>query len=62
MMGVATCCEVILSMCMYMHVCVNSKWITKVRSLPWCLSYEGRPDGLKASDARLEFETGHRYF
>ena len=27
-----------------------------------CLSYEGRPDGLKASDARLEFETAQRYF
>ena len=27
-----------------------------------CLSYEGRPDGLKASDAKLEFETAQRYF
>ena len=27
-----------------------------------CLSYEGRPDWLKASDARLKFETAQRYF
>ena len=27
-----------------------------------CLSYEGGPDGLKASDARLEFEMAQRYF
>ena len=27
-----------------------------------CLSYEGCPDGLKASDARLEFEMAQRYF
>ena len=29
---------------------------------PVYLCYEGRPDGLKASDARLGFEMGHRYF
>ena len=27
-----------------------------------CLSYEGHPDRLKASDARLEFETAQYYF
>ena len=37
----------------------------KVRSLPRTrngLSYEGRQDGLKASDARLEFEVGRLFW
>ena len=44
----------IVSMCAYVRMPFHSKWITKVRSLPGtrkCLSYEGCPDGLNASDA-----------
>ena len=49
----------------YVHVPVtffhsNGSWMLEVSRT--CLSYKGRPDGLKASDARLEFEMDRRYF
>ena len=56
----ATCCaaqHIRACMCTFFH----SKWIMKVRVSRTCLSYEGRPDRLKASDARLKFEMGHCY-
>ena len=49
------------------YVCVsvtffhsNGSWRLEVCRT--CLSYEGHPDGLKASGARLEFEAARRYF
>ena len=42
--------------CVYVYV-LHSKTITKVTSLP--RTQKWRPDGLKASDTRLEFEMGH---
>ena len=75
MVGVAMCRAVqralacdggyIASTNMYVHVPVmffHSKWITKVRSLPYVSLLQKGPHGLKASDARLEFETAQRYF
>ena len=60
MVGVATCCAVALART-YVRVPATFFLTTNgSRSLKvsrTCLSYEGRPDGLKASDARLEFET-----
>ena len=78
MVGMATCCAVqralalahtggynIASTSTYMCVPVtffHSNGSQRLEVSHTYLSYEGRPDGLKASDARLEFETAQRYF
>ena len=48
-------------MCMYAHACMflHSKRITKVRIFPYVSPMKGVQTD--ASDARLEFETGHCY-
>ena len=49
----------------YVHVPVmffHSNGSQRLEVSRTCLSYEGRPDGLKASDARLELETAQHYF
>ena len=75
MVGVATCCAVqrmlartgryIASTGTYMCVPVTFFHSNRSRRLEVSrtyLSYKGRPDGLKASDARLEFEVAQHYF
>ena len=50
---------------MYVHVPVvffHSNGSRRLEVSRTCLSYKGRPDGLKVFDARLEFEMAQRYF
>ena len=49
-------------MCMYLQCSLTANGSRRLEVSQTCLSYEGRPDGLTASDARLEFETAQRYF
>ena len=78
MVGMATCCAVqralalartggynIASTSTYMCVPVmffHSNGSQRLEVSRTYLSYEGRPDRLKASDARLEFERAQHYF
>ena len=64
MVGVATCWR-IASTSTYVHVpamFLTANGSRRLEVSRTCLSYKGRPDGLTASDARLEFETAQRYF
>ena len=49
-------------MCVYLQSSLTANGSRRLEVSRTCLSYEGCPDGLKTSDARLEFKTAQRYF